>query len=122
MPKATAVFDADDNRLTSALAQVGSQAELLARDAALFDDVSDRLALTGTQVRGFLVGVADKVAPVLKPLLDRFASLDLASWGQNAGDAVAFIVQAFADGKVGDILFTSAKIAFANAVNFLFVT
>ncbi len=41
------------------------------------------------------------------------------SWGQKAGEAVAFIVQAFADGKVGDILFTSAKIAFANAVNFL---
>ena len=32
---------------------------------------------------------------------------------------MAFIAQAFADGKVGDILFTSAKIAFANAVNFL---
>ena len=99
--------------------QVGSQAQLLARDAALFDDVSDKLALTGTKVRGFWVGLADKVAPVLKPLLDRFANLDLASWGQQAGEAVAFIVQAFADGKVGDILFTSAKIAFANAVNFL---
>ena len=70
-------------------------------------------------MRGFWVGLADKVAPVLKPLLDRFANLDLASWGQQAGEAVAFIVQAFADGKVGDILFTSAKIAFANAVNFL---
>ena len=102
-----------------AASQVGSQAQLLARDAALFDDVGDKLALTGTKVRGFWVGLADKVAPVLKPLLDKFASLDLASWGQKAGEAVAFIVQAFADGKVGDILFTSAKIAFANAVNFL---
>ena len=81
--------------------------------------MSDKLALTGMKVRGFWVGVAEKVAPVLKPLLDKFASLDLASWGQKAGEAVAFIVQAFADGKVGDILFTSAKIAFANAVNFL---
>ncbi len=99
--------------------QVGSQAQILAKDAALFDDVSDKLALTGLKVRGFWVGVAEKVAPVLKPLLDKFASLDLASWGQKAGEAVAFIVQAFADGKVGDILFTSAKIAFANAVNFL---
>ena len=58
-------------------------------------------------------------AEVHNKLLDRFASLDLAKWGQQAGEAVAFIVQAFADGKVGDILFTSAKIAFANAVNFL---
>ena len=102
-----------------AAAQVGSQAQILAKDAALFDDVGDKLALTGMKVRGFWVGVAEKVAPVLKPLLDKFASLDLASWGQKAGEAVAFIVQAFADGKVGDILFTSAKIAFANAVNFL---
>lgn len=102
-----------------AATQVGSQAQILAKDAALFDDVGDKLALTGVKVRGFWVGVAEKVAPVLKPLLDKFASLDLASWGQKAGEAVAFIVQAFADGKVGDILFTSAKIAFANAVNFL---
>ena len=83
--------------------QVGSQAQLLARDAPLFDDVSDKLELTGTKVRGFWVGLADKVAPVLKPLLDRFANFDLASGGQQAGEAVAFIVQAFADGKVGDI-------------------
>jgi hypothetical protein len=54
-------------------------------------------------VRGFWVSLADKVAPALKPLLDRFANLDFASWGQKAGEAVAFIVQAFADGKVGDI-------------------
>ncbi len=31
---------------------------------------------------------------------------------------MAFIVQAFAEGKVGDILFTTAKISFANALNF----
>ncbi len=102
-----------------AATQVGSQAQIFAKDAALFDDVGDKLALTGLKVCGFWVGVAEKVAPVLKPLLDKFASLDLASWGQKSGEAVAFIVQAFADGKVGDILFTSAKIAFANAVNFL---
>jgi len=107
------------NGFGDAAQQVGSQAQLLARDAALFDDVSDKLALTGVKVRGFWVGLADKVAPVLKPLLDRFANLDFASWGQQVGDIVAFIVQAFADGKVTDILFTSAKIAFANAVNFL---
>ena len=99
--------------------QIGSQAEILGRDADLFHDVSDKLNATGVKVRGFWVGIADQVAPVLKPLLDGFMKVDLASWGQQAGQAVAFIVQAFADGKVCDILFTSAKIAFANAVNFL---
>ena len=62
---------------------------VLDKDAALFDDVSDKLALTGIKVRGFWVGVAEKVAPVLKPLLDKFASLDLASWGQKAGECTA---------------------------------
>ncbi len=81
--------------------------------------MSDKLEATGVKVRGFWVGVADQVAPVLKSLLDQFMKMDLASWGQKAGEAVAFIVQAFADGKIGDILFTSATIAFANAVNFL---
>ena len=107
------------NGAEEAAQQIGSQAQILGRDAALFDDVSDKLSATGVKVRGFWVGVADQVAPVLKPLLDQFMKLDLASWGQQAGEAVAFIVQAFADGKVGDILFTSAKIAFANAVDFL---
>jgi hypothetical protein len=107
------------NGFDDASQQLGSQAQILGRDAALFDDVSDKLSATGTKVRGFWVGVADQVAPVLKPLLDQFMQMDLAEWGQKAGQAVAFIVQAFADGKMGDILFTSAKIAFANAVNFL---
>ena len=72
-----------------AAAQVGTQAQILAKDAALFDDVGNKLALTGMKVRGFWVGVAEKVAPVLKPLLDKFASLDLASCGQKAGEHTA---------------------------------
>lgn len=36
-----------------AATQVGSQAQLLGKDAALFDDVGDKLALTGMKVRGF---------------------------------------------------------------------
>jgi hypothetical protein len=38
---------------------------------------------------------------------------------RRPANITAGIVQAFADGKVGDILFTLAKIAFANAVKFL---
>jgi hypothetical protein len=101
-----------------AAAQVGSQAQLLQKDAALFDDVSDKLNLVGTKVQGFFVGVADKVAPVLKPLLDRFATMDFAKWGQQIGEAVAFLVQAFADGSIGDILLQTLKIALATAGNY----
>lgn len=101
-----------------AAAQVGEQAQILGRDAALFNDVSNKLNLVGLKVQGFFVGVADKVAPVLKPLLDRFATMDFAKWGQQIGEVVAFLVQAFADGSIGDILLQTITIAFAEAGNF----
>lgn len=106
-----------DGNFGDAAAQVGSQAQILQRDSALFDDVSDKLNLVGTKVQGFFVGVADKVAPVLKPLLDKMATMDFAQWGQQIGDVVAFLVQAFADGSIGDILLQTLKIAFATAGN-----
>lgn len=102
-----------------AATEVGTQAEILTRSVGLFDDVSNKLGLAGRKTQGFFVGVADKVVPVLAPLIDKFVALDLAKYGQAIGEGIAFIVQALADGKLGTILFTSAQIAFANAVNFL---
>ena len=43
--------------------QVGTQAQILGRDAALFDDASDKLALAGTKLTGFFIGIADRVVP-----------------------------------------------------------
>lgn len=102
-----------------ASAQVGEQAEILNRDAALFGDVGDKLALVGLKVRGFFIGVADKVAPVLKPLLDGFANLDLAAMGQQIGEMIAFLIQAFSDGKLGELLTTSFMISASNFGNAL---
>lgn len=108
-----------DGNFGEAAAQVGGQAQILQKDAALFDDVSDKLNLVGTKVQGFFVGVADRVAPVLKPLLDRFATMDFSSWGQQIGDVVAFLIQSFADGSIGDILLQTLKIALSEAANFI---
>lgn len=99
--------------------QVGTQAEILNRDAALFDDVGDKLGLIGLKVRGFFIGVADKVAPVLKPLLDRFATLDLAAYGQAIGDAFAFLIQAIGDGKLSTILGNALMIAAKGFGNYM---
>lgn len=102
-----------------AAAQVGGQADLLSKDAALFDDVSDKLALAGLKVQGFFVGVADKVAPVLKPILDGLAGMDFSALGQQVGTIIANLVQAVSDGTIGEIFFTSLSIAFQNAGNVL---
>jgi hypothetical protein len=108
-----------DHGFGQAAEQVGNQAELLNRDAALFDDISDKLATAGLKVQGFFVGVADRVAPVIKPLLDRFATLDLSRLGQEVGNFVTLFVQAFQDGKLGELLLTSMELSFATAANFL---
>jgi hypothetical protein len=111
-----AVFS-NSGAFDSAAAAVGGQAQLLEKNAGLFDDISDKLAQTGLKVQGFFVGVADRVAPVLKPLLDGFASLDLAGLGQQVGDVIAFLIQAFSDGQIGAILGASIEIAIKEAAN-----
>lgn len=101
----------------SAAAQVGTQAKLMDRNAALFDDISDKLALAGLKVQGFFVGVADQVAPVLQPLLDWFANQDLATQGQNFGLAIASAITMLTDGTFGQTLLLMAQnagMAFAN--------
>lgn len=107
-----------DGGLGEAASQVGAQAGILSKDAMLFDDVSDKLALAGLKVQGFFVGVADQVAPVLKPILDGLANMDFSQMGQQLGSVIALLMQAFSDGKVGAILFSSIKIALMNAGNF----
>ncbi len=106
-----------DKGFGDAAAQIGSQAELMNKDAALFDDVGDKLGLIGLKLQGFFVGVADQVVPVLKPLLDSFAQLDLAKYGQDVGQAIAFVAQAFADDKLGSIIAESFTIQAKNFGN-----
>ncbi len=101
-----------------AAGELGGQVELLDKNAALFDDVSDKLNLTGIKLQGFFVGVADKVAPVLKPLLDRMATVDFSQWGQQIGDVVAFLIQTISDGSIVTILYESMKVALATAGNY----
>lgn len=101
-----------------AAAQVGDQAQILNRDAALFDDVSDKLALAGVKTQGFFVGVADRVAPVLRSLLDRFATLDLTGLGQQLGDIIATFAESISSGNIWNIVAYSIEIQLAKVLNF----
>jgi len=99
--------------------QVGSQAEILSRNAGLFDAVSDKLALAGLKTQAFFVGAAERIAPVLLPLLDGFAKLDLAKLGQQVGEVIAVLIQSFSDGSIWEALLTTGQIALAELGNFL---
>lgn len=73
---------------------VGSQAELLARNAEIFDKTTDILGQAGVKLRGFFVGVADQVAPAAQGFVDAFEGLDLVSIGQDFGKLIVGAAEA----------------------------
>ena len=110
---------ANGDALGEAASVLGRQAQILDDNSAIFSDITVKLHGVGAKMQGFFVGVAARVAPVLKPLLDGFAKMDFSGLGEQIGDALAFIATAFSSGELGNILYQSMMIAFANAVNFL---
>jgi hypothetical protein len=111
-----ALFNSPD-AFGQAAKEVGAQAAIMDRNAALFDDISDKLALAGLKMQGFFIGVADYVAPVLQPLLDWFASQDLAAQGQAFGKAIATAIQMLVDGTIWNALGDTLTLMGANFVN-----
>ena len=100
--------------------QIGDQSKILGEDAALFKDVSEKLHLAGLKLQGFFVGVADKVVPMIKPLLDSFAKMDFSKMGQQFGDAVAILFEAFKTGDASKLIALALQVGFGDAANFLF--
>lgn len=89
------------------------QATILAKNAGTFDQISDRLGRAGNILRGFFLGVADRVSATLLPLLDRLEQIDLTGIGQRFGDGMTLAVKAIQGG------FSDPAALFGAAVDFL---
>ena len=100
-------------------APLSAGSQLLAKNAETFAHVTALLGQTGNVVRSFFIGVADRVAPVLIPLLEKFNRLDFSKWGQQLGNVFVVIAQAFQEGKLGALIGLSLKVGFMEAVDFL---
>ncbi len=100
-------------------APLSAGAALLAKNAETFHKVSVALGRAGEVVKGFFFGIADRVATVLLPLLDRFNKMDFSKWGQQIGGVIALLVDAFKEGKLGDLVGLALKVGFMEATNFL---
>jgi hypothetical protein len=105
--------------LTQAAATVGSQADLLTKNANMFDQASDILGSVGTKLEGFFVGVADQIVPAIMPLLEAANGIDLASIGQDLGQGIAFALTAITSGQIGNLLTTQLKLSGAEFINLL---
>lgn len=73
----------DGGAIEKASITMGSQAELLDKNANTFDRISDLLNSAGKKIQGFIVGVADVAAPQILSALEKFNALDFAGMGQR---------------------------------------
>jgi hypothetical protein len=109
----------DSGALGDAARAIGSQADLLTRNANLFDRASDILNTIGSKLEGFFVGVADQVVPAILPLLEAADGFDFAGLGQELGQAVAFGLTAITSGQIGNLFAAQLKLSGAEFVNLL---
>lgn len=98
---------------------IGENAEVLNRSASIFRDVSIKLWAVGEKIRGFWLGLMERVAPVLSRILDGSLGSALVSAGQWFGEkianAVEVVYQLAKDGKLWDTLSLGLEIAFKYA-------
>lgn len=106
----------------NAAESVGSQADILSENADAFDRSADILGGISGKVRSFFVGVAAQVNSSLLPLLEELNKVDMAQWGQVAGDAIMIAVQASKSGKLLSLGGSMLKIALIEGVNVLWRT
>ena len=72
-----------------------AKAQMMARNAAIFEQVSIKLEKVGGILKTFYVGVADRVATTLLPILEKLESINLVAIGQKFGDGLVAAAQAF---------------------------
>jgi len=106
--------------LKTASRLIGDNAEALNRSAALFRDVSIKLWAVGEKIRGFWIGLMERVSPLLSKMLDGTLGVNLVKAGNDFGEAlvnaVGVIYQLAKDGKLWDTIKEGFGIAFDYAI------
>lgn len=106
--------------MAEAARAVGNQADILTRNADMFDKASDILNGIGTKLQGFFVGVADTLVPALMPLLEAADGIDLSGLGQDLGNAIAFALTVITSGNLGNLLTAQFKLSATELLNALY--
>lgn len=111
---------ANSGGMAEAARAVGNQADILTRNADMFDKASDILNGIGTKLQGFFVGVADTLVPALMPLLEAADGIDLSGLGQDLGNAIAFGLTIITSGNLGNLMTAQFKLSVAELLNALY--
>jgi hypothetical protein len=109
----------DPEAMTKAARTLGAQAEVLEKNAGIFDRISDLLGGIAVKLRGFFIGIGERIAPLLLDVLERIDAIDLTAIGQRVGDALMLAMEAFKDGTLGELIWLAIKAGFETALNWI---
>jgi len=93
--------------------------QLMANDADLFADTKNKIETLKPSFESFFVGMADKIIPVFRPLLDQLAKVDFATLGQAFAEPISAVIQLCADGKFWEASGKFLMVAGAGLINVL---
>lgn len=110
----------DSGAIDAASTSLGGAADILNRNAAIFDRVSDLLNQAGGKLRGIFIGMAENVAPYLLSVLEQFNKIDFTKIGTGISNAIGTGIEVIRSGKFGELLVATFEFATATWAN-LFV-
>lgn len=90
--------------IDNAAGQLGILPTVLARNAALFDDIADAMDRIQKIPRNFFVGVFDQLAPLLKQITDGIEAVDFTALGQKFGAFVNVAIDFWKAGKFDEFI------------------
>lgn len=67
---------------------LGSQAGIVAKDGAAFEQVAIRLSHVGVKIRGIFMGIAKTILPTVDKFVKKFHAMDFTEWGEKIGNAL----------------------------------
>ncbi len=97
--------------------------QLLAANAGMYSHISRTVGAFMAQLKssfGLFNGLAAGIAPALDNLLNKLPKIDLTGVGEQIGRVAGVLIQAFSDGKLGQLISLSLQVGFAKAGNYLF--
>ena len=94
-----------------------TQADVYQRSAVIFAEVANAFEAISGKVKGFFVGLAAGIAPVLLPLLEKLKSINTVKIGESIGNVVKAFGAAFKSGGLSDLIGLSIKAGAEIGVN-----
>ena len=97
---------------------LGQQAEVMAKNAAYFDAITDKLGTAAIKIRGLFIGMAANLVPDLLDAANQLNALDFTDIGKSIGTAVATIIELFKSGAISDAFYVGLRLAIMKMINF----